>query len=168
MYCTYDYFFRILCSLAKVDEAAQWEDVTNTVSVRSRTKGLQFETKVSAAFWLLVCRDAAAPAAVLRTAEIMYRHVARRHPYVARLSVFYRVVQLDLILEMLSLHVIFVGCKSNYLISGIKSCLTTNCRKHAPFAWCDCVKVYCAVNNQVETFIEQRRKLGNFCYKEVA
>ena len=96
MYCTYDYFFRILCSLAKVDEAAQWEDVTDTVSVRSRTKGLQFETKVSAAFWLLVCRDAAAPAAVLRTAEIMYRHVARRHPYVARLSVFYRVVQLDL------------------------------------------------------------------------
>ena len=34
-------------------------------------------------------------------------------------------------------------------------------RKHAPFAWCDCVKVYCAVNNQVETFIEQRRKLRN-------
>ena len=112
MYCTYYYFFRILCSLVKVDEAAQWEDVTDTVSVRSRTRGLQFETKVSAAFWLLVCRDAAAaPAAVLRTAEIMYRHVARRHPYVARLSVFYRVVQLDLILEMLSLHVIFEGCK---------------------------------------------------------
>ena len=61
------------------------------------------------------------------------------------------------------------------LISGIKSSLTFISRKHAPFAWCDCVKVYCAVNNQVETFIEQRRKLGNkvqsflyFCYKEVA
>lgn len=35
-------------------------------------------------------------------------------------------------------------------------------RKHAPFAWCDCVKVYCAVNNQVETFIEQRRKILKF------
>ena len=76
-----------------MDEAAQWEDVTDTVSVRSRTKGLQFDTKVSAAFWLLVCRDAATPATVLRTAELMYRHVARRHPYVARLSVFYRVVR---------------------------------------------------------------------------
>ena len=91
-----NHYFRVLCSLAKVDEAAQWEDVTDTVSVRSRTKGLQFDTKVSAAFWLLVCRDAATPATVLRTAEIMYRHVARRHPYVARLSVFYRVVRQEL------------------------------------------------------------------------
>ena len=96
-YCLHGFAnFRILCSLAKVDEAAQWEDVTDTVSVRSRTKGLQFDTKVSAAFWLLVCRDGATPATVLSSAEIMYRHVARRHPYVANLSVFYRVVRLDL------------------------------------------------------------------------
>ena len=48
------------------------------------------------------------------------------------------------------------------LISGVTSCLTIMHRKHAPFAWCDCVKVYCAVNNQVETFIEQRRKILKF------
>ena len=94
-----NHYFRVLCSLAKVDEAAQWEDVTDTVSVRSRTKGLQFDTKISAAFWLLVCRDAATPATVLRAAEIMYRHVARRHPYVARMSVFYRGVRQDITSE---------------------------------------------------------------------
>ncbi len=32
-------------------------------------------------------------------------------------------------------------------------------RRHAPYAWCDCLKVYCAVNNQVETFIEQKSEL---------
>jgi hypothetical protein len=104
-----------------VDEAAKWEDVTECLSIRSRTKGLQFETKVSAAFWLLVCRESAPVNSVLLSADVLYRHLTRS-PYVARMSVFYR--------------------------------------KHAPFAWCDCIKVYCAVNNQVETFIEQRSKLN--------
>ena len=65
------------------------------------------------------------------------------------------------------------GCSLHYF--DFWHLIQSTCRKHAPFAWCDCVKVYCAVNNQVETFIEQRRKLGNkvqsflyFCYKEVA